>query len=200
MYFSLFKCALHEQGESLCAQYCSWQKHSTVLCRYRAWLFFSREFHVANWIELLTQRLVCHNVEPWVSGARTWTAISLLITQLSACDSPLSLSWFPTYCHPWLPALPSRLWCSTPPRPPTDPFLRAVPRLEHFLRLALAQYSCSLPHSLSFRHCSVSNGPAPSQQFHQVDAVLASALTNASKRQALSRLTACRSCRCCRGA
>lgn len=52
------------------------------------------------------------------------------------------------------------------------------------------------PPSLSLSHCSVSNGSAPSQQIHRVDAGQASALTNASQQQALSRLTACWSYHC----
>lgn len=69
---------------------------------------------------------------------------------------------------------------SCSPRP-GDLFLCAVSHLEHFLHLALARCRCSHPHpSLSVCHCSVSNGSAPSQQFHRVDAGQASALTNAT--------------------
>lgn len=70
----------------------------------------------------------------------------------------------------------------------------SISSVSHWLNIAAHSPT---PQSLSLRHCSVSNGPAPSQQFYQVDAGPASALTNASQRQPLSRLTASQSCRTC---
>lgn len=128
----------------------------------------------------VTHSLVCHSLEPWVwitdMNGHSSPHYSAVWFRASVTH-PSPLTWFPSYCHPWLTALPSCLLSSIAP-PPDPLFLCAVAHLEQFLHLPAAHYRCShtprlpppSPPSPSLSHCSVSNGSAPSQQIHQVDA------------------------------
>lgn len=67
------------------------------------------------WKCVLTRTLVCHNLELLVWSTNMNGHFSPHYSAVCLCASR-SLTQFPSYCHPWLPALPSCLLPATPPR------------------------------------------------------------------------------------
>lgn len=153
--------------------------------------------------EIWAHTLFGHSLEPWVASANMKThscshyssaRICTFLTHTSSSSAfpitpsllpllpSLHLALYPSL-HPDLVSLcNSTSWTFSPS--PTGSLYMSTPPTSHPLPPTL----CS--------HCSVSNGSAPSQQIHQVEAGRASAPTNASQRLALSRSTVCRSYRC----